>query len=297
MGVMKATARWLPWLAVATIVSAIALFFAFMASSAMLGGDALNGRVVGGHYYVSNHGSYQEVSASEWNLNHTLGVAMTTIWPAGMVAAAFMLFRYVFPFMMTGQTTRPASPRVAAITASGAPVWSGSPGGRVGGVSFSRAMLGVEIYAAGIVLRPRFMTPIAIEAAEITSVLPGWRIFPTIEISHTSAEATSPVVLYARQTSDLGRAFSAIAMPRSSNDGASSAPESGQHAAQVRALKPKPPGPLRALSAFGLVVGVIMVIVGVVEVIPKFGPFGILWTGIAAVVLVTNLRRFLRQGW
>lgn len=35
--------------------------------------------------------------------------------------------------------------------------------------------------------------------------------------------------------------------------------------------------------------GVVFVILGIVVVIPTFGPFGILWTAIAGIIAVTNI--------
>jgi len=298
---MTASRRWLPWLAVATIVTAVCLFFAFFVSSGLLHGDALNGHVVNGHYFVANHGAYTEVSESDWNLNHTLGLAMMTIWPLGMISAAFLLFRYVFPFLMTGGVARPASPQVAMIERSSALRWSGSPGGRVGGVNFTRAMLGVEVYADGLILRPRFMTPIAIDADAITFVTSAWRMSPMIEIRHASPDAQSPIFLYGRRTSDLGRAIDALVRDRqpaagsTDSDGVTAGGTRAE--SSVPAAPQRPPWPMRALSILGFVVGFIMLGIGVFEVIPKFGPFGFAWTGLIAVVLVSNLRRFLRKGW
>lgn len=292
---MAAGRRWAPWLAVATIVTAVTVFFVFMASSALLGGDALNGHVVDGHCFVSDHGKYTEVSAADWNLNHSIGLAMMILWPFAMASAAFILFRYVFPYLMTGETARSASPRVAEIEGRGAPVWSGSPGGRIGGVNMSRSMLGVEVYPDALILRPRFMTPIVIDADAITFVTSAWRLTSMIEIRHTSPEAQSPIFLYARRTSDLGRAIDALARAHATR--AASTDSRASTAGPLQPAPGRPPGPMRALSALGLVVGGIMVAIGVFVMIPQQGTFGLIWTGIAVVVLIANVRRFVRQGW
>lgn len=54
-------------------------FFVFWFAALYLGGDALSGRVLNGHYFLSNHGHLHEVSArvfaySKW---HTLTVLVT----------------------------------------------------------------------------------------------------------------------------------------------------------------------------------------------------------------------------
>ena len=46
--------------------------------------------------------------------------------------------------------------------------------------------------------------------------------------------------------------------------------------------------PSRAQGTLSMAVGVIFVIIGLVMVIPLFGPFGILWTLIAVGITVTN---------
>lgn len=46
--------------------------------------------------------------------------------------------------------------------------------------------------------------------------------------------------------------------------------------------------PSKAQGAFGVVVGVVFVIIGLFMVIPIFGPFGILWTLIAVGITAMN---------
>jgi len=41
---------------------AVLNFIAFIIGASVLGGDAVNGKVEGGKYYVANHGKYTEVS-------------------------------------------------------------------------------------------------------------------------------------------------------------------------------------------------------------------------------------------
>ena len=47
------------------IIFAVAFinFFLFIIGTVILGGDALNGKVVGDHYYLANHGQLTEVNA------------------------------------------------------------------------------------------------------------------------------------------------------------------------------------------------------------------------------------------
>ena len=55
--------------------------------------------------------------------------------------------------------------------------------------------------------------------------------------------------------------------------------------------------PGRAQSAMGFFVGIVFVLIGLFTVIPSFGLFGLLWTGLAAVIAVVNgLNAFGKKG-
>lgn len=46
--------------------------------------------------------------------------------------------------------------------------------------------------------------------------------------------------------------------------------------------------PSRGQSALGFVVGIVFVCIGLFFVVPQMGPFGLLWTAVAAVITVIN---------
>lgn len=48
--------------------------------------------------------------------------------------------------------------------------------------------------------------------------------------------------------------------------------------------------PGKTQSKMGFIVGILFVILGVVVVIPTFGLFGLIWTGIAAMIAFTNYK-------
>lgn len=48
--------------------------------------------------------------------------------------------------------------------------------------------------------------------------------------------------------------------------------------------------PGKAQSRIGFIVGILFVILGVVVVIPTFGLFGLIWTGIAALIAFTHYK-------
>ena len=55
--------------------------------------------------------------------------------------------------------------------------------------------------------------------------------------------------------------------------------------------------PGKAQSTVSFVVGLAFVLVGLVMVVPTFGPFGLLWTGVAVAITVINgLNAFGKKG-
>ena len=58
------------WVLYPTVVAAGLNFFVCMAISAHLGGDALNGYVRAGHYFLCEHGRCIEVSQAIWHYSY-----------------------------------------------------------------------------------------------------------------------------------------------------------------------------------------------------------------------------------
>lgn len=55
--------------------------------------------------------------------------------------------------------------------------------------------------------------------------------------------------------------------------------------------------PGKGQSAFGFVVGIIFVCIGLFFVVPQIGPFGLLWTAVAAVITAVNgINAFSEKG-
>ncbi len=229
------TRRWLPWLAVIVIILGFANFQAFLIESNALGGDALNGHVTDGHFYVTSHGTDTEVSQAVWTASQIHALVTLLSWPLVMLAGAFLLFRYIFPFLMSGKAPGQASERVAALRASGTPLWEGWPGGVAGPLHASAGLLGAEVYAGGIVVTPRLMSPSAIRTDGIRSVRPGRRLVTAmIEVEHAGIDVSSPLILYGGPDSPLARVLLALA----SDKGAGIPPAAGAGVALPHA----PPG-------------------------------------------------------
>ena len=58
------------WVMYPTTALAILNFLGFIVSSQYLGGDALNGHVQNGHYFLCAHGSCAEVSQTLWTYSY-----------------------------------------------------------------------------------------------------------------------------------------------------------------------------------------------------------------------------------
>jgi hypothetical protein len=112
-----------------------------------------------------------------------------TLGPLARAAMAVLLFREVFPRMISGRVgDGPAPERPPSGTRLAA---ARGCSGRIGWLRFDNT-LGVEVFADRIVLRPWFMGSRTIMTSEITSMT-GTLMKLTIE--HRSAEVRSPVKL------------------------------------------------------------------------------------------------------
>lgn len=68
---------------------AIANFLFFLAISIYLGGDAFNGKVEKGHYYLLSHGRLTEVSPRVWKYSWWHEVSVFITHPLGIAAITF----------------------------------------------------------------------------------------------------------------------------------------------------------------------------------------------------------------
>jgi hypothetical protein len=263
--------RWLPWLAVAVI-----------AASAVIGF------------------SYGVLSASHRIAGSVASLLGDVAWVSllfGVLAGFFLLIRYVFPFLIAGLAPEHARERVAALRASGPPIWSGWPGGAAGSLWASRDLLGAEVYPGGIVVKLRFMSPSAVLVDEIRSVRLGRSLGSRkVEVEHRGVDVMSPLVLWGGPNSPQAVALSALADGRTGDLRPPGAPQAPAWP-PPDIVRRAPPAPMRALSILGLIVGVVMVLVGVLVVVPEFGPLGVVWTAFALFILIWNGNRFLRRGW
>ena len=76
-------------------VAAIATvnFAAFVIVAILIGGDAGNGKIDSGHYFVANHGRLTEVSARVFTYSQWHGRSLFLTHPLGMIAIGWISFR------------------------------------------------------------------------------------------------------------------------------------------------------------------------------------------------------------
>jgi hypothetical protein len=151
-------------------------------------------------------------------------------------------------------------------------------------------MLSVDLFEAGVILRPAFMSTAAVPIDEIRSVRHEDR---RLVIDHDGLEVASPIVLFVDEDSPFTRAIARIAADTFVQG---PSPDS-THPVISRSRTSRPPLVLRTMSLIGLVVGFGLVLVGVIWAVPTLGGIGVAWTVVAAVILATNLVRFLGRGF
>ncbi|HEX7342107.1 MAG TPA: hypothetical protein VF269_07500 [Rhodanobacteraceae bacterium] len=66
----KSMSRRAKWVMYPSMILALGNFAAFVAGSVCLGGDAINGFIKAGHYFVCAHGSCHQVSAQIWHFSY-----------------------------------------------------------------------------------------------------------------------------------------------------------------------------------------------------------------------------------
>jgi|SRR5580658_4198589 hypothetical protein len=66
-------------------------FIVFVIAAICIGGDALNGRTEGGHYFVANHGKLTEVSRAVWIYSRIHACSVMVTHPLGIFFGGGML--------------------------------------------------------------------------------------------------------------------------------------------------------------------------------------------------------------
>jgi hypothetical protein len=159
--------RLLPWIAIVVVLIGFANSSWFAAESSSLGGDALNGYVRDGHYFVTSHGAAAEVTQADWEWSRLHGISVLATHLLVMGGLAFLLFTVFFPALMPSQAGLPSSDRLDAVRTSGPEVAHRRIAGQLGDLRLSGPLLDVAVHPGGIILKPPFMTPVVLLADEV----------------------------------------------------------------------------------------------------------------------------------
>jgi hypothetical protein len=160
---------------------------------------------------------------------------------------------------------------------------SGRLGGLIGQFRLSGPLLKVSVYPAGLLVQPIFQRTHTILASEIVDVAIR-RVFPSrhVVIRHRAVDLSSPLVLSGMRATRLLPAIEQLLTT------------AGGEAGRSTSLHDDPvAGAMGVLAFAGLVVSLGMAAIGIVLVIPAAGAFGIVWTGVALVAAMVNLRRLV----
>lgn len=178
--------------AVLAVVFGFYNFFSFIAETQRLGGDALNGYVRDGHYYVSNHGRVREVTPEQWEHCRTHSLSVFASHPLAMLGMTYLLFGFVFPALI-GRAQADTPRRVEAVRASGPELASSSCQAKIGAMNIR---VRATVHPGGIVVKPMFIAPRAVLAREMRSVQrKSSFLVRGIALQHTAPDLASPLVL------------------------------------------------------------------------------------------------------
>jgi hypothetical protein len=285
--------RWLPWLALLGLVVGFANFLWFARESADLGGDALNGFIRDGHYYIAKGRATTEVSRATWEWSRIHAVSFFVTGAGAMAGLAYLLFTEVFPLAMGSRGDPATLKEVERIRASGPPIASARTGGRLGDLYATTPLVSVTVYSAGVVIRPVVMSAFAIPAERLRG-LARRRVFltPAVWLEHDDPRVPSRVALYLGENDPVIVALRAMA-----SHGASIGPSSEATAAVSKVVRhpvgrtiwesSSPVGRAMILASF--VFAVAFVVTGVASSEPSGNVI------VLAIVLVNAYTFFLRR--
>ena len=278
----------LPWLCVAAFLIGIANFFWFLLESLSIGGDALNGHIRDGHYFVGSHGSYTEVSAATWNWSRAHALSVLVTHPLA-IGAGFVFVLTGGPLHLAGLRCTTDQRRERADRAlAGGFLAAESVRIQVGTMPMPRSTT-VVVTDRGLVARIGWET-ITILPEEIRDATPGSTFGrPRLSIGHDGIEIPSPLILNIAADSTLAVA---IEQARSHRALLPASPGAAGPSELVRRRGPNPMSVVLGLASMVLI-GVLTGI-GVFQAIPQLGLFGWVWTAGVLAIGFVNVRRWWR---
>jgi len=224
-----------------------------------------DGQVTDGRYFLwsKTNGGYVEVTRSFWEWIRFHNTSTFATWPLVMLAGGYLVFAELGSKVRGGISPIVASARVRQVRGSGPLLaWTRSAG-LIGGTWFSRPLVRIQVYPAGIVVKPLFIAEGAVLAGEITAVTPkgglsarsvadrspvlGFgvsEVSPSyqprgqfVEVEHTGVGIASPLMIVGSGNWDIAQAISRVAdgARARSADGLMPAPETPMPSATIEA--------------------------------------------------------------
>jgi hypothetical protein len=83
--------RWAGRIGCALVAVGVVNFTAFFALSLAWGGDALNGKVADGRFYLGNKGRYVEVSEARWRTSRVHAISVLVTHPLAIIGGGLLL--------------------------------------------------------------------------------------------------------------------------------------------------------------------------------------------------------------
>ncbi len=223
------------------------------------GGDALNGFVRDGRYFVGSHGTYTEVSRAAWEWSRVHAISLFLTQPLALASMAYLLIGFIFPSMITPRSAAAGTGRVQQVRESGPAIAAGRTAGRIGMLRLGGPLIEVSVHPAGFVVKPIFMAPRPSCDRRSGSSRPSVARFAAAPSARSPAD---------------GRAGWSYGLPP--HDAA-------------------PPGIIATMEIFGLLVGVALVAAGILWAIPTLGAGGWVWTLVIAGITVVNVVRVVKR--
>ena len=296
--------RWLQWLALVAIVVGFLNFTWLLAESSTVG-DASDGFVRDGRYYLVRGSVATEVSRERWAWAQVHPATLLLTHPLAMAGGAFLLFTVVLPLMLWTGDPVTRRERVERIRASGAATASTRTGGRIGELSATTPLVRVDVHPGGAIITVIGMPPFGIETSAMTSVAPG-RYFrsPVVKITHRQPNTPADIRLYVNASSPIAQALGAL-LPEMAAKGPPAEPAVDRAAAEIEPAHSVDPSPepyptvMKALILTGLALSVVFLVVAV-PFGRQLGGFGTLWSIGLVLILGFNVWQYVirnRRRW
>jgi hypothetical protein len=287
--VQRAIRAALPWLCITLFLIGIANFFWFFVESSSIGGDALNGHLRDGHYFLGSHGVYTEVSAATWNWSRAHAISVFVTHPMALGAGiVFVLTGGALHLAGLRGTTDKRSERAERAIA-GEFFATETVRLQVGAMPLPPSTT-VVVTSEGLVAKVGWET-ITILAEEIRDVVPGSSFGrPRLSVGHDGIEIPSPLILNIDRTSDL-----TAALERAQAGQATSPSSSHAGTGDDSSFRPARSNAISVVMGLaGMTVIGVLLALGVFQAIPRLGLFGWLWTAGVLAIGFVNARRWWR---